>query len=106
VSHAVGVATVKGKEEDEVIAFSPTVIERLLGSNTSNSLPNTTAFARIHNPISPAAPQEPQQKFFTFPILEFPLQICSYSTSPFARTSIICWHIQLHIIFLICLRFL
>lgn len=103
VFHAAGVATVKDKEEDEVIAFSPTVIEKISGSTASNSPQNTSAYARIHNLILLAAPQEAQQKFFTLPLFELPLQISGYSTSLAARTSILCWHIQLHIMFLNCL---
>jgi len=83
VSCDAGVATAKTdsdkEEEDEVIFFRPTVIEKHSESTTSNSLQNTTASARIHNMISPAAPQESGQKVSSLPLFELSLQISGYS---------------------------
>jgi len=85
---ASGVTTVKTdsdkeEEEDEVIVFKPTVVEKHSELNTaSNSQQNPVASASIQTLTPLCLPQEPRQSFSNFPPpTDLPIQISGYSST-------------------------
>lgn len=73
----------KEEEEDEVIVFKPTAVEKHSELNTtSNSQQNPAASASIQNLTPLSLPQEPRQSFLNFPpSTELPVQISGYSST-------------------------